>query len=290
MATTPVQDRLMQGRAFAQGFTHPMIDPTNGGQLGFAPDMRYWVNNANYVQRNLIPIVMEVPRFFNYLTNKEKWVDALRAMMELHPRTIEGLNSTLTVDVDSTPAGGAGEIQQEFTNVTRQRSEPAFTWDEKYGRPFSTLLENWITQGMMDPATKIANIGTLSGDRPTDMLPDQYAMTMLFIEPDPMHRHVVKSWLVTNMFPMGSGDITGRRDITAALPLQQINVTFSALTQVGAGVNAVAQSILDGISITNANPNLRAAFLKEISADVKAAANGYGVQTKQFGENSISIV
>lgn len=288
MATT-VQDRLMQGRAFAQGMTHPMIDPTFGGQLGLAPDLRYWVNNANYVQRNLIPIVVEAPRFFNNLVNKEKWIDALRAMMELHPRTIEGLNSTLTVDVDSTPVGGAGEIQQEFTNVTRARSEPAFTWDEKYGRPFSTLLENWITQGMMDPATKIANIGTLDGIRPTDMLPDQYAMTMMFIEPDPMHRHVIKSWLVTNMFPMGSGDITGRRDLTSALPLQQINVTFSALTQCGAGVNAVAQSILDGISITNANPNLRAAFLKEISADVKAAANGYAIQAKQFGEQAIKI-
>lgn len=266
-----------------------MLDPTHGGQLGFAPDLRYWVNNANYVQRNLIPILIEAPRFFRYLTNPEKWVDVLRAMVEIHPRSIEGLNRTLTVDTDSTPVGGAGEIQQEFTNVTRARSEPSFTWDEKYGRPFGTMLENWITQGMMDPATKVANIGTLPGQRPTDMLPDQYAMTMMFIEPDPMHRYVMKSWLITNMWPMGTGDIVGRRDITQALPLQQINVTFSALQQVGAGVDALAQSILDGISITNANPNLRAAFIQEIAPDVLAAANGYGIQTKEFGETAINI-
>ena len=232
---------------------------------------------------------MEAPRFFQYLSNPDKWRDALRAMVELHPRTIEGLNSTLTVDVDSTPVGGAGEIQQEFTNVTRARSEPSFTWDEKYGRPFGTMLENWITQGMMDPATKVANIGTLAGQRPNDMLPDQYAMTMLFIEPDPMHRHVLKAWLITNMFPQGTGDITGRRDITSPLPLQQINVTFSALTQVGAGVNAVAQAVLDGINITNANPNLRAAFIQEIAPDVMATRNGYGVQTQEMGDTAINI-
>lgn len=287
--TITVQERLMQGRAFAQGYQHPMLDPTFGGQLGFAPDLRYWVNNANYVQRNLIPILVEAPRFFQYLQNPDKWRDALRAMVELHPRTIEGLNSTLTVEVDSTPVGGAGEIQQEFVNVTRARSEPVFTWDEKYGRPFGTMLENWITQGMMDPATKVANIGTLAGQRPNDMLPDQYAMTMLFIEPDPMHRHVLKAWLITNMFPQGTGDITGRRDITSPLPLQQINVTFSALTQVGAGVNAVAQSVLDGINITNANPNLRAAFIQEIAPDVMSTRNGYGVQTQEMGDTAINL-
>lgn len=283
-------DSLITGRAFARGSQSEVLNPVYGGQMGFAPDLREYVNNAAYVQRNLIPILVEAPRFFQYFDEPQKWVDCLRAMVELHPRSIEGLQDALKVDVDSTPVGGAGEIQQEFTNVTRPRSDPIFTWDEKYGRPFFNLLRYWITYGLMDPATKVANIGTLAGNRPTDMLPDQYAMTMMFIEPDPLHRYVNKSWLITNMFPMDTGDSTGKRDLTTALSLQSMSIPFTALTQVGAGVDAVAQRFLDAINITNANPHQRAAFIQAIAADVAAAPKGYAPQTAEFGQSAIALV
>lgn len=265
-----------------------MLDPTYGGQLGFAPDLRYWVNNANYKQYNVIPILLEAPRFFQYLNDPDKRVEMLRAMVEIMPRSITGLNSTLNVDLDQTPVGGAGEMQQEFINVTRTRSDPAFTWDEKYGRPIGIFLEDWITNGLMDPATKVANIGTMENG-PTDMLPDQYAMSMMFIEPDPMQRTVMRSWVITNMFPQGAGDQVAQRDITQGLQLQQIQVNFTALQQVGAGVNAVAQNVLDGINIMNANPNLRASFIKEIAPDVLSAVNGYAPQIREFQEEAIQV-
>ena len=65
--------------------------------------------------------------------------------------------------------------------MTREVSQPTFVWDEKYGRPFGLTLEDWVSQTMADPATKVANVVTIDGNRPTDMLPDKYAMTMLFI-------------------------------------------------------------------------------------------------------------
>lgn len=282
-----LQDFQITGRAFARGSQSPVLNPVYGGQMGFGPDLREWVNNAAYVQRNLIPILVEAPRFFQFFDDPQLWVNVLRSMVELHPRSIEGLQDSLTVDTDSTPVGGAGEIQQEFTNVTRPRSEPVFVWDERYGRPYFNMFQYWITYGLMDPATKIANIGTLAGARPTDMLPDQYAMTMMFIEPDPLHRYVNKAWLCTNMFPTSTGDSTGKRDLTTALTLQSMNITFTALTQVGAGVNAVAQRFLDAINITNANPHQRAAFIQQVAADVAAAPKGYQPQTAEFGQTAV---
>ena len=290
MATTTVQERFLAGKAATRGMNNPILDPTYGGQMGFGPDLRYWVNNANQKQQNLIPILIEAPRGFQYLNNPEKRVEILRAMVEIHPRSIEGLDASMNVQVDGTPVSGDGQQQQEFVNVTREVSQPTFVWDEKYGRPFGLTLEDWVSQTMADPATKVANVVTIDGNRPTDMLPDQYAMTMLFIEPDPTMRSVIKAFLCTNMFPQGKiADYTARRDITQPFTLVQYSQQFTALTQVGAGVNQIAQTVLEGININNANPNLRAAFIQEISKDVLAASNGFGPQVADFSANAINI-
>lgn len=283
-----LSDALLEGRAYNRGTSNPVLNATYGGMNGYSADYREWVNNAAYVQRNVFALLLEAPAFFQLLTDANIWVSTLRAMVELHPRTIEGLNMGLTVETGETPVGGAGEMQEEVTNVTRQRSNPVFTYNDKYGRPFQRFLEYWITYGLMDPASKVANIGTLS-NYPADMLPDRYAMTVLFIEPDPTHRKAIKTWLCTNMFPKGTGDITGRRDLTTGNPIPDLNVEYTALTQVGVGVDLLGQKMMDYLNITNANPNMRSAFLQEIAADVAAVETGYKSRIDSIAEDASSV-
>lgn len=283
-----LNDSLLNGRAYNRGTSQPVLNAALGGVNGYSPDLREWVNNANYVQRNVVALLLEAPAFFQLLPDANIWVSTLRAMVELHPRTIEGLNMGLTVDTQGTPVGGAGEEQEEYINVTRERSRPVFTYNDKYGRPFQRFLEYWITYGLMDPASKVANIGTLS-NYPTDMLPDRYAMTVLFIEPDPTHRKVIKSWLCTNMFPKGTGDILGRRDLTSAMALPDLSIEFTALTQVGAGVDLLGQKMMDYLNITNANPNMRSAFISEIAADVAAVEQGYRARIDSIAQDASSV-
>ena len=268
-----LHDSLLRGLAYNKGTSHPVLNAAYGGAHGYTPLYTEWVNNASYVQRNVIALLMEAPAFFQMMDKPHIWVSTLRSMIELHPKSIEGLNMTLTVETGETPVGGAGEQQEEVINVTRARSTPTFTYNDKYGRPFQRFLEYWITYGLMDPASKVANIGTME-TYPTDMLPDRYSMTCLFIEPDPTHRQVLKSCLCTNMYPKGTGDIVGRRDLTSALTIPELSIEFTALTQVGAGVDLLGQEMLDAINITQANPNMRKAFVKEIDADVKAVGEG----------------
>ncbi len=283
-----LNDALLNGRAYNRGTSQPVLNAAYGGTFGFSPDLREWVNNAAYVQRNVIALLLEAPAFFQLLPDAKMWVSTLRAMVELHPRTIEGLNMTLNVEVQGTPVGGAGEEQEEFVDVKRTRSNPVFTYNDKYGRPFQRFLEYWITYGLMDPASKVANVGTLS-NYPTDMLPDRYAMTCLFIEPDPTHRKVIKSWLSTNMFPKGTGDITGRRDLNSAMVLPDLSIEFTALTQVGAGVDLLGQKMMDYLNITNANPNMRSAFIQEIAEDVKAIDQGYKARIDGIAEDAQTV-
>jgi hypothetical protein len=281
---------LQNNTGFAAGKQNSMVDLKLGGQMGYAPDLTQWVSNTAYVRRNLIALLVEAPKGFAKLPDPTKYVATLRSLIELHPLSIDGLAAGLEVEVqDTSPVGGGGEMHQDFVNVTKARSNPVFRWNEKYGMPVQAFLRSWITNLMMDPDSKIANVATLGTDRPTDMLADMYSMTVAFIEPDPTHTKVVKSWLCTNMFPQGTGEVTGRRELTAGGEAVTYDVNFTAISQYGAGVDAFCQTLLDGINIVGANPSLRPAFVSGISADVAAVTEGYKGNAESLGNSALRV-
>lgn len=285
-----IQQAILQaGQSYGQGRNAPMLDLQYGGQMGYAPDLTEWVSNQAYVKKNLICVLVEAPRGFQYLPNPESWTGTLRSLVELHALSIEGLQAGLEVEVTETPVGGAGQMHEDFTDVKEARSQPVFKFSEKYGMPVANFLRGWITNLMMDPYTKVANVATLAGNKPTDMLADQYSATMLFIEPDPTHSKVVKAWLGTNMYPKGTGEITGRRDLTTAAEATTYDINFTGIFQFGVGVDAFAQQVLTGMSLVGANPYNRKAFIEQISADVAAMRKGYGAGITDLAGNAVRV-
>lgn len=278
-------DTILGARAYNENGHAPMVDIRKGAQQGHMTDFTGYVNNSAYVGRNAIAILMEAPRGFQDLSDPDYWVGTLKALVELQAKSIEGLQSTLTVEHVENAAGGAGEMQQDISNVTRARSAPNFTWTEKYGKPIRAFLNGWVLNLIMDPITKYPAVVTKGSAKPTDLLPDYTGMSVLFIEPDPTFTYPVEAWLSTNMRPEGQvAEITGRRDLTAAGEGKDYSVEFTALTQVGEGVNRLAEQILTELNLTGVNPNLQQAFLQSIDADVQAA-NGYQAQlTTMKGE------
>lgn len=280
-------DALLGGKAQGQGVNNDMLNLSFGGQMGYANNLTEWVSNAAYVRRHIFPILIAQPTFFQSSAYNNELTAQLRALIERHPIRIDGLNSSLTVEFAETPVGGAGEVQEEVTNVRRERSVPSHAYFEKYGRPIQNFLEWWITYGLMDPDTKIANVGTLA-NAPTDMLPDRYTMTTLYIEPDAVHGRVAKSWLCANMMPKGTGEIIGSADRQSAMNLQELTIEFTALTQRSNGVDYWAQQILNTIKITDANPYMRDAFYKDIAADVQRANTGYAKSVEDVRDAAIA--
>lgn len=283
-----VKDAILVQKGWARGANAPLTDLQFGGQMGYAQNYTEWVSNAAYVRKNLIPLLVEYPRGFNFLPEKNYWISTLRALVELHALSIDGLAAGLEVAVIENPAGGAGQMQEDFSDVTQARSNVQIRWPEKYGAPISRFWSSYIRMLMMDPETKVAGISTIAGARPGDMLPDMWSFTMMFIEPDPQHSKVLRSWLVTNMFPHGTGEIIGRREIGAAGEGQQIDLGFGGLAQFGYGVDLFAQRLLDGIDITGANPLNRPAFVQQIDADVLAVNRGYRQGAEELGASAVS--
>lgn len=288
-----LSDAIMTG-AYTRDIDRPMLDLKNGGQHGWSPNLTEWVSNQAYVSRPMHCILLEAPRMFTeagLMGDEGKWTSSLKALFELHAYAIEGFNAELKVETDTHDVGGAGEKQHEVVNVTREASTPKFTFIEKYGRPIQSLLDYWIRYGLMDPETKFALLGGLGKNDSTlkdGMLADWYSATCLFIVPDPLHRSVDKAWLTTNMFPTTTGAITGKRDLKSGQEMLTLDIEFTGISQFGLGVNAFAQTILDGINTTNADPFMRPSFVNSVSANVAAAANGYESGLEKLGAEAVT--
>lgn len=266
-----------------------MVDITapGVGQNGYQTDFRGYVSNANYVRRNIVAVLIEAPRGFQLLPDSKEWVNTLKSLVEVHAQSIEGLNSTLNVDWAETAVGGAGEMQEDLQNVTRNRSTPTFTWVEKRGMPILSFLNGWVTNLLMDPITKVPGVMSRVGEKPGDLLPDFTGATILFFEPDPTHTRIAKAWLCTNMHPKGSiGELVGSRDLTSGGDTLTYSIEFTALTQVGYAVNLLAQTYLDNLNLTGVNPNNTPAFVSRIEQDVLNGGDGYSNQINRAATES----
>lgn len=274
---------ILGNKAFAQNANAPMVDVRRGGQNGLLTNVAAYTANSAYVRRQLICLLLEAPRGFQDLPDPDYWVGTLKALVETQAQSIEGLTRTLTAEFAETQVGGSGAlVQEDIANVTMARPVPVFSWPEKYGRPISTFLEGWIQYLLMHEETKVPLVTSLAGNGPTDLLPDYTGATMLFFEPDPLHKKVINAWLITNMMPKSGGTRESRRDLTAAGDTVTHSVEFTGLPQIGLGVDELAQTLLDRMTLTKVNPNRRPALMTDVTADVKAQdQEGYGDQIKE---------
>lgn len=256
------------------GTSGAVADLRYNGQNGFMTDPKSLVSNANYVRRNVIAVLLESPTGFNDLPNPEMLHGTLKALIERHAKSITGLTSTLAVEYVAQPVGGAGEEQEDVSNVTRARSNPAFIWPEKDGMPVQKFVDYWILNLLGDPETKVPRVVAHKGGDVVDLLPDYRGMSVLFFEPDSTHTKVEKAWLTTGMMPRVGGTVEGSRDLTAAGEGLEHSIEFTGVTQVGEGVKQVAQKFLDEMGLTSVNTNLRPAIIEAVSADVDKGEEG----------------
>jgi len=245
----------------------PTIDIRNGGQWGLLPviggidndtPIHEWMHNQRYQRRDIIPIVLSVPRGFDLLPNKDSWKQAVKAMMEVHAKTIKGLDSSLTVTNAETDLGMSGAKFREATQVVRASSSVSISLEEKAGIPFEILLDVWIRYFIEDPdlgaplITRIAAEGSL----PFALTPDYKTMTVLFIEPDEMFRKPVHAWLVSNLYPDKNPGITGEKDKTTARSFKNIELDMGgfAIPSTNKRVMKLATTMLKKLELWTRDP------------------------------------
>jgi hypothetical protein len=274
---------------YGRGQADNTINLAQAGTMQFAPDLANIASNTPYVRRNVIPFLIEAPRFFQFTSNPELMVRCLKAMIENHTRTIDGLNQQINVDLAEAPYGGSGERIQVATNVTRATSAPSHGMWELQGRAVSRFIKWWITYGIGDENTKVPLVVADGQVKASDYDATFYGATVLYVEPDPTFTQVVSAWLCTNMFPTATPPWEGGKDASILGQNLDITLEFTAIADVSIGTQLFAQQLLQSLSVGGLNPNENKLWLESISADVKAATNGIENQLEEGAANRISF-
>lgn len=264
----------VQGKGQGVAGHSPALNPLYGAQNGLYP--RYgamvdgkhaaeWINAAPYISQPVIPILLETPKMFDFLPNKEFWIAASKNILENMPKSIDGLDSTLTVDSDEQDMGRGNNKFSTPTRVTKAQSKLTFTWIERMGRPISKFLYFIITTGIQNPETGRPDIIKFLDPKKDASqygglwTPDQYSFSMMFIETDVLGFSVEKAWLCTNMYPNGSGpEEKGSRNLTDGGSTLEISIEFPCITMDhhNAGVLALAEKLLPKVHTLRAVPDL----------------------------------
>jgi hypothetical protein len=281
-------DTLSTKSPFA-GHNAPIVDIKQGGQFGHMIDYKALVSSTPYVREHVIAVLIQAPRGFDLLPDPQSWYKSLKAIIEEQSREITGLQSTLQIENVEHEIGGAGEKISAVSNVTRSTSEPSHSIPEKYNMPVSLFINSWILELMMDPETKYANIITRGGADVPDHLVDFYSATVLYFEPDPTFRNVLKAWLCTFVRPESEGaTIEGSRSLTSGKEDLTIDLRMTATTQVGSGVIELAQKVLNNLRVAVPNPQQRPAMYDDIEAKVKAV-NDTGYKEGMDSAESVAL-
>lgn len=288
------EDALLgKGIAMARGRQHRMLDPKYGGQgAAFAPLYEEYVSSALHRRQNLVGVLLQGPRAFDYLPNGEgeRWLGMLKAIVERHALTYEGLVGTLNTSMTANPVGGAGQRMQEVLNVTEDATNVVMTFNDRDGMPIANFWRDYIHLFMMDPGSKYPNIATYPGARQIeDWLPDMYTFSMVFFEPNHLFNQVVNAWVVAGMMPESSGDILGSMDRSGDLNTVPLNITLGGLGQYGMGSAEFAQTILQSMDITGAAPAQRKSFISKMDADVLRINNGFRYSMETVGRNQVNV-
>jgi len=265
---------LASGKAYA-GHS-PVLNLAYGGQNGHmnaigraGPDgsgnFSEWISNQAYVKQNIIPVVMDYPKAFDLMADSQMWIDTYNAIMTLHPLTITGLTSGLTVEFAEHAVGGAGEMQEEITKVSRARSTLNKTYKEKSGKSIQKFIDMVIRYLYSDPDMEkpLLFSGAAGITNPVEVAklgagmytPEYFTGTNLYIEPDITQQQVVDAWMVTNIMFKGNGERTGKRDTHSARETMDLAIDFTGITMNNESVLRLADTVLKGLNVLNASPD-----------------------------------
>lgn len=253
------------------------IDLTLGGQQGLKRDNTNWVSGTPYTKQKLIATLLRAPGGFRFMPDGADRVRILKALIELHSKSITGLNSSLTVDVGETQVNN-NEMMQTVTKTTRERSNPVHTFTEVYGKAVTTFFKDWIVDLLQDPESGHPGIAgreeyTSAGSPP--LLADMVSASVLYYEPNPERSAVQgEAYMCVNMFPLGVTD-EAQRVMGEGNELQDVEISFSALTSVGKAVSLLASAQLESLNKAGVAVDALALAETEIAADVAAAEGGY---------------
>lgn len=256
------------------GLQAPVEDARYGGQYGWTTDIQEYLSQHPYTSGQIIPFVMRNPDGLRLLNDGGLLAQTFKSLLEVGSHRIEGLRRSIQPEVGEYEVGGSGTVFHYHSNAKEDQSEVTFTMYDRNNGCVSRAWEFFYRTFIMDAKTKTPMIVTMVNPPPSKILADFYSWVMIFIEPDITQTKAVDAYMIVNMSPKTMPTIEHRRDLSAAREIREISITMTGMQDTSFGTLAVAQLILNRVTLTGANPQMQPAPLEAIDADV-ATGPGY---------------
>lgn len=184
-----------------------------GAQLGIGAHLPMIDAATPAVFMPIVPIVTHSPTMFQGID----YYDAtLKALVERHAKSIEGIDFGYQLESASTPAGHDGQELHMPTNSKRTAVSPSFVWHEVTGNLVWNFIANWIRM-IKNPDTQASGLAALTSD--TTKIPPQlfsyFSMDVLFIQYDQTMQpgNIIDAFFITNMWPQETGNAGWKKQV-----------------------------------------------------------------------------
>ena len=169
--------------------------------------MMDFVSNLPYTPRNIFGLVLTTPECFEHPDARPMSNEAFITLIEREVIKVEGLSDT--IEVTSTESNTSAD----YTH----KNGCELIIANKYGLGARNYIEYWIRSGISDPDTKCPLLKPDGWVKGTPVSPSWFTADLLFIEPDPTGKRVLRAWHMPDAFPLSNGDLnTGDLNIPLA--------------------------------------------------------------------------
>ena len=217
------------------------------------------LSSSLYVGQSVIAKVISTPGFMAFMPNPRLWQRMWVALVEEHPRTITGFNSSLNADTDTFEVGGTGEQQEVPKGTKRTRTNLTFEIPDRMHKAASKFLGLCLTYGVSDYVTHkplASNYINSLDDIGGGWAPHMWSGTVAFIEPDPTRLEVVDAWLGVQFWFKNTGDRTAKKNMANGGDTTSLNIETSGIYLGTGKVFEFCRQLLPNISNIRAIPDV----------------------------------
>lgn len=249
------------------------------GQLGQGARYVSMDGATPAVSNCVIPIVLHMPDMFYVKEQYAILGEALRAYIELHAKSIDGLDFEYTTEYGDSNIGHDGQTAGMPLTVKRSSVNPSFTWDDNYG--MGVFNSHFMWQKMIQhPDTNASILSAIMSTDAPKWVWSTFSMTVLIIQPDPtaLYDRIYDAAVYTCMTPQSSSMIGFKKQIaTATIP--ERSISYRACAQHNENTRELGYLIMQALEYHR--PNFDYALTEPGISDKLGQSKGIVGQVKE---------
>lgn len=222
------------------------------GQLGIGIRPTQLDGATPAVLNPVVCIVLQTPQMWHPWPKLQEFC---RALLETHAKSVTGIDFGYTVNTEEMVIGHDGQSMKVPTRTARGQVNPTFTFQEYTGNVVFNFFKMWMMH-IQHPDTNMSLLGANISDR--SLIPawtmSAYSASMLCIQYDPtgLPDRIIDACIITNMFPLETGDIGFERSINQTKIVER-SINMSGIVQHHDNINELAYRVADVLQLHRIN-------------------------------------